>query len=106
MPFNQQSEVMALLGESFERGGLLMKEADLGENFFDVSTGLAGELLQKFCNYKQKLALIIDDLNKHSEPLQELAWEHRKHLNIQFFLNEEQGRVWLNEKSNINEDLA
>tara|TARA_B100002003_G_scaffold251929_1_gene299027 strand:+ start:7098 stop:7421 length:324 start_codon:yes stop_codon:yes gene_type:complete len=105
MQFNQLSEVMTLLGESFDRGGgLIIRETELGENFFDLSTGLAGELFQKFCNYQQKLAIVIGDLGNYSERLQELASEHRKHQNVRFFLSEEQGQAWLDEVLSINEE--
>jgi len=38
---------------------IICKES-LGDRFFDLKTGYAGEILQKFSNYKMKLAVIGD----------------------------------------------
>jgi polysaccharide deacetylase 2 family uncharacterized protein YibQ len=107
MQFNQPSEVMTLLGESFDRGGgLIIRETELSEDFFDLSTGLAGELFQKFCNYRQKLAIVIGDLGNYSKRLQELAKEHEASQHVRFFPSEEQGQAWLDEVLSINEETT
>jgi len=71
-----------------------------------LSTGLAGELFQKFCNYQQKLAVVIGDLGNYSERLQELASEHNRHQNVRFFSAEEQARAWLDDQSSISEETT
>lgn len=86
---------MDLLGESISSGGLLLSEEEIGENFFDLHTGLAGELFQKFINYHQRLALLIPDLGKHGERIQELALEHNTHPSIRFFSSQTKAEGWL-----------
>lgn len=77
------------LGKSFSQGGqLLLREAELGRDFFDLSSGFAGELMQKFVNYDQRLAIIVEDASKYSTSFQDLAREHSDHPNIRFFANE------------------
>ena len=51
MRLDSAADVMGLLGESAGKRGLVLTEAELGENFFDLSTGLAGELFQKFTTW-------------------------------------------------------
>lgn len=97
MGIDTPEDVMVLLGESFEQGGLLLSEHKLGENFFDLGTGQAGELFQKFVNYRQKLAIVVKDLSSKSERVQELASEHRQHPWVRFFSSEQEGRDWLAE---------
>ncbi len=98
MSEDQHVDVMELLGNSFDQGGLLVFEKDLGESFFDLSTGIAGELFQKFTNYNQKLAIVVADLSIYSDRLQELALEHSKHSHIRFVTTAKSGREWLNQQ--------
>lgn len=39
---------------------LILHSESLHEDFFDLKTGLAGEILQKFSNYRMKLSIIGD----------------------------------------------
>jgi hypothetical protein len=53
------NDVLDLIGEVFYNGCTRMvfpKDA-LPEEFFSLKTGLAGEILQKFSNYRMKLAI-------------------------------------------------
>ena len=43
---------------------MIVYEENLNKDFFDLSTGLAGEILQKFSNYNFKLA-IVGDFSKY-----------------------------------------
>jgi PadR family transcriptional regulator, regulatory protein AphA len=50
--------LIGLCGEqSSER--LLLYAGNLSESFFDLKSGLAGAILQKFTNYHMKVALVI-----------------------------------------------
>ncbi len=51
-----------VLAEAFahEANAVLMEEAALAPAFFDLRTGLAGEILQKFANYGRRLAIFGD----------------------------------------------
>jgi Domain of unknown function (DUF4180) len=44
-------DVNDLLSHGFGTAGVIVAESDLGEAFFDLRTGLAGELFQKFVQY-------------------------------------------------------
>ncbi|MDR2650405.1 MAG: DUF4180 domain-containing protein [Clostridiales bacterium] len=59
------------------------KEA-VSEHFFRLSTGLAGEVVQKFVNYRCRLAIIGDFSEYTSKPLHDYIYEcnNGKHLNF------------------------
>ena len=99
MRLDSPEDVMDLLGESIADRGLVLTEAQLGEKFFNLSTGLAGELFQKFTTYRQKLALVVTDLTKYSDRIQELAFEHNTHPCVRFVSTPEKARAWLNQNS-------
>jgi len=67
------------------------KEA-IAEEFFKLSTGLAGEILQKVVNYRKKLAIIGDFLRYNSKPLHDFIYECNNGTDI-FFVNTEQTAI-------------
>lgn len=76
--------------------GLLLTEHDLAPEFFDLHTGLAGELFQKFINYKLRVAIVLPNPEAYGERFGELAYEHRSHKMIRLVRSEEEGKAWLN----------
>lgn len=75
--------------------GLLLTESDLGPSFFDLRSGLAGELLQKFVNYGIRLAIVIPDPALHGARFAELAAEHAVHGQVRFTRRREDALAWL-----------
>ncbi len=54
---------------------IIIKENNLSPDFFDLNTGLAGEILQKFSNYRVRLAVIGDFSKYKSKSLQDFIRE-------------------------------
>ncbi len=69
----------------------LNKEA-VSEDFFILSTGLAGEILQKFINYQTKFAIYGDYSKYTSKPLKDFIYESNKGKDI-FFINNEDDAI-------------
>lgn len=91
----EPAHIGAALALGMERGGLLLDESQLGAAFFDLTTGLAGELFQKFTNYRVRLAIVIADPEVHGSRFSELAYEHRAHRAVRICPNERAARQWL-----------
>lgn len=70
---------------------ILNKEA-ICEDFFDLKTKLAGEVLQKFVNYEMKIAIVGDFSMYTSQSLKDFIYESNKGKSI-FFLNSEKQAV-------------
>ncbi len=60
------------------------------EEFFRLSSGVAGDVLQKFINYQMKLAIIGDYSHYTSKPLRDFIYESNKGRNIFFVGTEEE----------------
>jgi hypothetical protein len=90
-------DVAGALVTSFKQNGIVVAEADLCPEFFDLRTGFAGEVLQKFVNYRARLAIILADPRAHGERFGELVNEHRAHAVVRFFASEDDARRWLRE---------
>jgi hypothetical protein len=89
------ADVAGALRASLAPSGLLLTEEDLGPDFYDLRTGLAGDLFQKVVNYRGKLAMVIGDARAHGDRFSELAYEHRRHPSIRFFEDRASALQWL-----------
>jgi len=71
---------------------IIINKQAICEDFFKLSTGVAGEILQKFINYGKKLAIVGDFSNYTSKPLHEFIYECNNGKDI-FFVNNEQDAI-------------
>ena len=95
MEIHEPGDIATALSAGMDTGGLLLDESQLGEKFFDLRSGLAGEVLQKFTNYRVRLAVVIEDANAYGARFSELVYEHRAHPAVRFFNSAQHARQWL-----------
>lgn len=74
---------------------LLFEASDLSAAFFDLKTGLAGELVQKLTNFRIYTALVVPNPESYGKRFAELAYEHRSQGLIRFVDSREAGMAWL-----------
>jgi len=69
---------------------MIIHDENLHSDFFDLRTGLAGEILQKFSNYRMKLAIIGDFSRFTSKSLLDFIREsnRRRIINFAYSLDE------------------
>lgn len=60
------------------------------DDFFKLSTGLAGEVLQKFINYHVKVAIYGDYTQYTSKPLKDFIYESNKGNDVFFVSTKEE----------------
>jgi len=89
------SDISDAIGVCISAWGLILTENDLAPEFFDLRSGLAGELFQKFINYKKRVAIVLPDPEAYGERFGELAYEHRSHSMIRFFHSKDEAKAWL-----------
>lgn len=55
-------EMLDIMADAGYRGcsGLIIHAGSFSKEFYDLSTGVAGEILQKFSNYRMRLAIVGD----------------------------------------------
>ena len=63
---------------------IILHEKNITPDFFDLKNGLAGELLQKFSNYRIPLALVGDFTKYKSKSLVDFIHESNKGQHICF----------------------
>ena len=89
-----QSALDLLATVSYETGcdRMILSKSAINEDFYDLKTRLAGEILQKFINYRTKLAIIGDFSIYSSKSLKDFIYECNKGRDI-FFLTDEEEAV-------------
>jgi hypothetical protein len=92
-------DVTNAIGQCYGYEGLLLTEQDVSQEFFELQSGLAGELFQKCTNYHITLALVVKDFGFYSPRVSELAHEHRTHRLIRFFADLDSALLWLDSKT-------
>ncbi|MBK8657125.1 MAG: DUF4180 domain-containing protein [Haliscomenobacter sp.] len=75
-----------LLGTLYFQGysGAVLYENTITPDFFDLKTGIAGEILQKFTNYRVKLAIVGDFKKYTSKPLRDFIAESNRGRHVHF----------------------
>ena len=93
----QPFDPMKIFTACIESGAssLLLDENALPAEFFDLSTGLAGELLHKLGTYRVRLAGVVPDVGVHSSRFQEFAREANKGQQHRFFADRQSAIEWL-----------
>lgn len=88
-------DVMDAIGAAYDAEALILSAADVGPDFFDLRTGLAGELFQKATQYSVRLALVLPDPAEHGPRWVDLAFEHRHHAAVRILASRADADAWL-----------
>ena len=71
-------------------GRIVLDKKNITENFFKLSSGLAGEVLQKFINYHVKIAIYGDYSHYTSKPLHDFIYESNKGNDVFFVASKDE----------------
>ncbi len=79
-----------LLGDLYFQGfnRVFIHKSNITPEFFDLKTGIAGEILQKFSTYRVRLAIIGDFATSQSKSLKDFILESNKIGHINFVESE------------------
>lgn len=81
-----QSALDLLMSAKYDIGtkNIIISKKLVTEDFFILSTGLAGEILQKFINYGGRIAIYGDYSHYTSKPLKDFIYESNKGKDVFF----------------------
>lgn len=83
---NNIEEGLDLLGnlyyQDFEK--IIIYDKNITPDFFDLKSGIAGEILQKFSNYRVRLAIVGDFSKYTSKSVNDFIYESNKGKQINF----------------------
>lgn len=85
-------DVMATVRHMYDCDKMVISKAAVSESFFDLKTGLAGEILQKYVNYNMKVAVVGNFADYASKSLKDFIYESNQGSQA-FFLDNEKEAV-------------
>ncbi|MGD0033824.1 DUF4180 domain-containing protein [Paenibacillus illinoisensis] len=83
-------DLMASINYLNEAYKLIIDKSNITEEFFDLKTKLAGEILQKYVNYQVKLAIIGDFDGYSSKSLKDFIYECNNGKHVFFVKTKEE----------------
>lgn len=63
---------------------VILHQENIIPEFFDLKTGIAGEVLQKFSNYRMRLAIVGDFSIYPGKSIQDFIFESNKYRQVNF----------------------
>ena len=72
---------------SRDSGRILLQDYNIVADFYNLKTGIAGDILQKFSNYQVRLAIVGDFSKYPGNSLRDFIFESNKHGRIFFAEN-------------------
>jgi PadR family transcriptional regulator AphA len=96
-PEGAHADPVAAVIRCVEEGtaALLFDHGALPPAFFDLSTGVAGELAQKLVNYGIRMAAVVPDPARHSPRFRDFAREANRGARLRFFPTRNEAVAWL-----------
>ncbi len=87
-----QSALDVLMSAKYDVGtkNIVINKKSIIEDFFILSRGLAGEILQKYINYGGRIAIYGDYSHYTSKPLKDFIYESNKGKDVFFVSTEEE----------------
>jgi len=95
--FNKHKNPADLVNRCIESGAksVLLEESKIPDKFFDLSSGLFGELLHKLSIYHIKLAIVVSDPDTYSKSFQSFLNEANQGNTIHSFSSRQSAINWL-----------
>lgn len=96
-----QSAIDLLMSANYDIGtkNIVISKQLISEDFFILSSGKAGEILQKFINYGGRIAIYGDYSKYTSKPLKDFIYESNKGKDI-FFVSTKDEAINMLTKNN------
>jgi hypothetical protein len=82
----ETQDALDIMADSNYQGAwkIIIHQKNIIPDFFDLKTGIAGDILQKFSTYNVQLAIIGDFSKYSSKSLKDFIFESNKHGRINF----------------------
>lgn len=83
---NKTEDGLDLLGNIYYQGfdKIVIDQKNITSDFFELKTGIAGEILQKFSTYRVRLAIVGDFSKYESKSLNDFIYESNKGRHVNF----------------------
>jgi len=93
MIIEKEEDGLDLLGMLYYQGfdRMIIYEENITPDFFDLKNGMAGEILQKFSNYRVRLAIVGDFSAYTGKSITDFMYESNQGKQVNFLNSLEEG---------------
>jgi hypothetical protein len=83
---NNPQDALDIMGDLYFQGigKVILHEKNIAPEFFDLSTGMAGEILQKFSTYRIRLSIVGDFSKYTGKSIRDFIFESNRHGHTTF----------------------
>jgi hypothetical protein len=74
--------IVDLYYQDFDK--IIIHEKNIASEFFDLKTGIAGEILQKFSNYRVRLVIVGDFIQYPGKSIKDFIYESNNGRQVNF----------------------
>jgi hypothetical protein len=94
---SSEQDILDLFAESYEYNTnlFLLYESNFHPDLFDLKTGLAGAVFQKFAVYRAKAAIVLDSGTEKNIRFEEYIYECNQGNQVRFFADPKKAVKWL-----------
>jgi|WetSurMetagenome_2_1015567.scaffolds.fasta_scaffold00213_22 hypothetical protein len=91
---NTAQDALDLLGNCSYMGAdqIIVSERNITPQFFDLKTGVAGDMLQKFSNYRMRVAFVGDFSKYRKKSIRDFIFESNKRGDVSFVASDDEAR--------------
>lgn len=95
--FSTKEEGSDLIGTVYFNGfdRVILHQKNLPNSFFDLKTGVAGEVLQKSSNFRIRMAIVMNEMEFSSKSLNDFIRESNRGNQLHFVTSLEEGIEFL-----------
>lgn len=88
-----------LIGNLYYQGfdKIIIHDKNISPQFFDLKTGMAGEILQKFSTYRVRLAIVGDFSKYPGKSLNDFIYESNKGRHVNFVPSQKEALRFLSD---------
>ncbi len=85
----KRQDGLDLMGNVYYQGfdTIILHKQNLTQDFFDLKNGMAGEILQKFSNYRMRLVIVGDFSEFDSQSLKDFIYESNQGKQVNFLIS-------------------
>ena len=94
---SSERDILDLFADSYEYNTsiFLLFESNFHPDLFDLKTGLAGAVFQKFAVYRAKAAVVLDSGIEKNKRFEEYMYECNQGNQVRFFNDQKAAVKWL-----------
>jgi len=96
-PLCSEQDALDLMGlcSSYDTNCLLISGEAFSQDFFNLKTGIAGAMMQKWVNYQMQVAIIVTPKQYTEGRFGEMARESATHPNVRIYTDSNAAAEWL-----------